>query len=119
MLKIIRSLNIPAQLTNISSFPKLSIAQSIICFDDWNSETESEFAIALPPFSLIYSTTSSAGCLEFPEPSKLEPKSFTTIEAPSLAINSATAFPIPLPAPVIIATLPSSLFISYFSFFCY
>ena len=40
----------------------------------------------------------------------------TTTFAPSSAISSATAFPIPLPAPVTMATLPSNLFI-IFSFF--
>src|SRR4029434_6823595 len=43
-----------------------------------------------------------------PVPSKCAPRSFTTTFAPSLAKRSASSRPMPRPAPVTIATLPSS-----------
>ena len=43
-----------------------------------------------------------------PDPSRGPPTSFTTTEAPSLAKSRAVDRPMPFPAPVTIATLPSN-----------
>ena len=65
-------------------------------------------ATALPPASAISATTSWAGPLSVPEPSTATPRSLTTTDAPSLASSLATDAPMPRPAPVTIATRPSS-----------
>ena len=65
-------------------------------------------AIAFPPASPISATTSCAGPESCPEPSTAAPRSLTTTEAPSVASSLATDLPIPRPAPVTIATRPSS-----------
>src|SRR5215472_13842450 len=65
-------------------------------------------AAALPPASVISATTWSAGPLSVPAPSTAEPRSLTSTAAPSAASKEATDLPIPLPAPVTIATRPSS-----------
>lgn len=71
--------------------------------------TESRLAIAYPPLALIYSTTFPAKSSSFPNPLTFLPTSLTTTLAPLLAKNKAYYLPIPLPAPVITATLPSYL----------
>ena len=53
-------------------------------------------------------TTRSAGLASAPVPSGLPPRSLTTTLAPSAANSSACSRPMPLPAPVITATRPSS-----------
>jgi len=65
-------------------------------------------AIASPPALRISSTTASAGVSEPPVPSRAPPKSLTTTFAPRLANPSACARPRPLPAPVTMATRPST-----------
>ena len=60
----------------------------------------------------ISSTTKSAGVAESPVPSTDPPRSLTTTFAPSLANHSATSLPIPRPAPVTIATFPSTLLVT-------
>src|SRR5262249_37856940 len=63
---------------------------------------------ALPPAFVISFTTSCAGPTSLPLPSKPPPRSLTTTAAPCLARRSASSRPIPRPAPVTSATLPSS-----------
>src|SRR3954447_21735294 len=65
-------------------------------------------ATASPPAPAISSTTCCAGPALEPEPSGAPPRSFTTTFAPSRAKSSACSRPIPLPAPVIAQTRPSS-----------
>ena len=72
------------------------------------SEMSAPLAIALPPASVISVTTSAAGPASCPDPSISAPRSLTTTAAPSLASSVATDLPIPRPAPVTIATRPSS-----------
>src|SRR5438128_5842253 len=57
---------------------------------------------------LISATTLSAISAPRPPPWRSEPRSFTTTLAPSRAKSSACSRPMPPPAPVTIATLPSS-----------
>ena len=52
-------------------------------------------------------TTTSDAFASLPVPSRAPPTSLTTMLAPSFAKRSACARPMPLPAPVMIATLPS------------
>ncbi len=66
-----------------------------------------ELATAFPPSARISPTTSSAARASLPVPSRAPPTSLTTTLAPSFAKRSACALPMPLPAPVMIATLPS------------
>src|SRR5262249_30399894 len=73
-----------------------------------HDETLSPFTTARPPAALISSTTCCAGVTSAPSPPALPPRSLTTTAAPSDASNSACVRPIPRPAPVTIATLPSN-----------
>ena len=57
----------------------------------------------------ISSTTWRAGVASVPSPAVAVPRSFTTTRAPSAASRRACARPIPRPAPVTTATLPSSI----------
>src|SRR5262245_44755018 len=109
MLKIMRSRRIPALLTTMLSLPKVLMAVSTMFFAALKSATLSPLAMASPPFFLISATTSWAGvAVGAPVPSKCAPRSFTTTFAPSLAMSNASSLPMPRPAPVTIATLPSS-----------
>ena len=72
------------------------------------SAMSAPLAIAFPPASPISATTSCAGPESCPEPSTAAPRSLTTTEAPWTASSRATDLPIPRPAPVTIATRPSS-----------
>ncbi len=72
------------------------------------SAMSAPLAMAFPPASPISATTSCAGPESWPEPSTAAPRSLTTTEAPSRASSVATDRPIPRPAPVTIATRPSS-----------
>ena len=65
-------------------------------------------AIASPPSCLISSTTFCAEVRSSPDPVTEHPRSLTTTLAPWLAKKSACSRPMPRPAPVTIATLPSS-----------
>ena len=109
MLKIIRSRRMPALLTRMLALPKLSSAHSSMRLAPLKSLTLSPFATASPPIFLISATTSWAGDpVGAPLPSKCAPRSFTTTFAPCFAMSSASSRPIPRPAPVMIATFPSS-----------
>ena len=72
------------------------------------SAMSAPLATAFPPAWAISATTAWAGPVSCPEPSIATPRSLTTTEAPSLASSRATDLPIPRPAPVTIATRPSS-----------
>ena len=61
----------------------------------------------------MISLTTSSAILPPPDPSLSPPRSFTTIFAPSLARYKQISLPIPLPAPVMMATLLFSLPIVY------
>src|SRR5580693_651824 len=63
--------------------------------------------MASPPRAAMRPTVASAS-RPLPSPCTLEPRSFTTIRAPCRANSSACARPMPCPAPVTIATLPSN-----------
>jgi hypothetical protein len=79
------------------AFGGLEIADALEARDRLAAEAER--------ISLI---TSSAGERDWPVPSKWPPRSLTTTLAPCLASNNASSRPIPRPAPVTIATFPSS-----------
>src|ERR1700749_2226626 len=63
--------------------------------------------MALPPLPSMMPTTTSASRPP-PSPDTDDPRSFTTTVAPWAASSRACARPIPWPAPVTRATLPSS-----------
>ncbi len=98
----------PALFTSMCRSPKASRAAVTTRWPPSQSETSSVFATASPPSSLISSTTFWAVVRSSPEPFTAQPRSLTTTLAPSLANNNACSRPIPRPAPVMIATLPSS-----------
>ena len=108
MLNIIRSRRMPATLTSTSSRPNCSIADPMRPSAAAKSEMSAPLAIALPPAAAISSTTSAAGPESRPDPSMATPRSATTTAAPWLASSLATDRPIPRPAPVTMATRPSS-----------
>ena len=108
MLKTIRSRRMPATLTSTSSRPNCSIAPATRFSAASKSEMSAPLTTALPPASTISATTCWAGPASLPDPSISAPRSLTTTAAPSLASSVATDRPIPRPAPVTIATRPSS-----------
>src|SRR6266550_5580578 len=108
MLKIMRSRRMPALFTRMSIAPNSLTAVSTMRSAAGKSATLSALATALPPRARIASTTSSATRREAPRPSTSAPRSFTTTAAPSAASSSAIARPMPRPAPVTTAALPSS-----------
>ena len=108
MLKIIRSRSIPATVTTMSSFPKLSRAVWTILSPPAMVATDSRQATPSPPSALISSTTCWAKDESAPVPSTLTPGSTTTTLAPWAAISLATPRPMPRPEPVMIATLSFS-----------
>src|SRR5215831_13893670 len=87
----------------MSRRPNSLTARSIIALTSSSELTSAFWKTALPPFSLHSRTTDSP-------PATL--RSATTTEAPSWENRIAVARPIPLAAPVITATLFSSLRIS-------
>ncbi|CAB4794108.1 unannotated protein [freshwater metagenome] len=103
-----RSLRIPALFTRTWRSPKVSTAVCTRRCAPSQSATLSTFATASPPIARISSTTTCAAARSAPEPSTFPPRSFTTTFAPSDAKRSACSRPRPPPAPVIIATRPSS-----------
>ena len=107
MLKIILSRKIPALLTMMSMPPKVSTARSKISFAPFESPTSAVESTASPPSAWISSTTAWPTDAVAPDPSSSTPMSATTTFAPSAARPSASARPIPLPAPVTIATRPA------------
>src|SRR3954453_883398 len=108
MLTITRSRRIPALLTSMSRSPKCSMALLISRCAPSQSATLSALTIASPPIASISATTCCAGVASVPAPSLAPPRSLTTTRAPSRANSSACSRPIPRPAPVMIATRPSS-----------
>src|SRR4051794_23133975 len=108
MLTITRSRRMPALLTRMSRSPKCSIALLIKRCAPCQSATLSPLTIASPPIASISATTCCAGVASVPVPSLAPPRSLTTTRAPSRANSSACSRPIPRPAPVMIATRPSS-----------
>src|SRR5207247_944908 len=110
MLKIIRSRRMPALFTRMSIAPNSLTAVSTMRSAAAKSATLSALATARPPRARIASTTSSATRREAPRPSTSAPRSLTTTAAPSAASSSAMARPMPRPAPVTTAALPSSRF---------
>ena len=101
----------PALFTTMSMRPKLSIAVCTIFCAFSHSATLSVFATARPaPFAWVISaTTCSAGPTSWPSPVTAAPTSQTTTLAPFAARQIAVARPMPRPAPVTTATLPSSI----------
>ena len=83
----------------------MSTAWSIISLEAFQSDTLVRLATASPPAAVISATTSST-------PS---PRSLRTRRAPSAAKSLAWAAPSPCPAPVMMATFPSSVPMSAFS----
>src|SRR3954466_4765647 len=81
------------------------MAASIIPLASAALDTSPPTATALPPAAVMAATTFSA-------PALLEAQ-FTPTQAPSAASDLAMAAPIPLDAPVTIATLPVSLLIMF------
>src|ERR1700733_7679422 len=63
---------------------------------------------ALPPAAMISWQTSSAGPALLPSPERLAPISLTTTAAPAAPSCRAISRPMPPPAPVTTATLPSN-----------
>jgi len=90
----------PALLTRISIRPNSFITLLTISSISSLLETSPLLKIAFPPFSIISPQTSSSLSAVLP---------VIATFAPSFANRSAVSLPIPLPAPVIIATLFSSL----------
>ena len=105
----IRSRKMPALFTRMSRSPNVSMALSTIRFAPAQSATLSPLTIASPPIALISATVCCAGVISDPEPSLAPPRSLTTTLAPCEANNKACSRPRPRPAPVIIATRPSSV----------
>ena len=90
----------PALLCRMSSRPNASTVSAINRLTSSTSETSARTNAASPPAARIAAATA------VPVSSLM---SETTTRAPSSAIFVAVALPIPWPAPVTIATLPSSL----------
>src|SRR5262245_37960597 len=99
----------PALFTTTSTRPKASSAVCTIRFAPAQVETLSVFAAAAPPRLRISPTTRSAGPWSAPSPASDAPMSLTTTFAPAAPSASAISRPMPPPAPVTIATLPSSI----------
>src|SRR5262245_51905753 len=99
----------PALLTTTSTRPKASSAVCTIRFAPAHVDTLSVLAAAAPPRPRTSPTTRSAGPWSAPSPASDAPTSFTTTFAPAAPSASAISRPMPPPAPVTIATLPSSI----------
>src|ERR1700730_9671069 len=103
-----RSRRLPALFTRMSRSPNASIAEFTSRWPPSQSATLSAIAIAAPPMPSISATTCCAGVRSLPDPSAAPPTSLTTTLAPSAAKRSACSRPMPRPAPVMMATRPSS-----------
>ena len=108
MLASTRSRRMPALLTTACRSPNVSIAVLMRRCAPSQSATLSPLATASPPIPMISLTTSCAGEMSPPEPSISPPRSLTTTFAPWRARLSACSRPMPRPAPVTIATRPST-----------
>ena len=82
------SRRMPALLTRMCSMPNAPNAASTIDFEPSRLDTDTLFAIAVPPAAGISVTTPSAASPE-PVPWPLPPRSFTTTFAPRRANSSA------------------------------
>ena len=80
-----------------------------------DNEMSPPSAIATPPVPVISVAVSCAGPSSPPVPSVLTPRSLMMTEAPSAANSFEIDWPIPRPPPVMIATRPSSMPMSYSS----
>src|SRR5215471_10634953 len=99
----------PALLTTTSRPPKWSSAACTIFCAELHSATESVLIAATPPAPSISCFVSSAGVAERPSPASEAPISLISTFAPARAIASAISRPMPPPAPVTAAILPSSI----------
>src|SRR5215831_16992487 len=99
----------PALLTTMSRRPKWSSAACAIFCADAHSATESVLIAALPPASSIRRLVSPAGVADCPSPASEAPMSLISTLAPARAIAMAISRPMPPPAPVTTATLPSTI----------
>ena len=107
MFQMARSRTIPALLTTMSRRPKSLKARSTMAVAWSSSPTSPKSAMALPPRSLMTATTCSAS-RPLPSPWTELPRSLTTTVAPCAASSRACPRPMPCPAPVTSAILPSS-----------
>src|SRR6516165_1103644 len=89
----------PALLTRISSRPNRSIVVAIPASTAASSLTSMATPVAVPPARLISAAAASAD---------RDCRSAITTVAPSVAKRHAISLPMPLAAPVMMATLPSS-----------
>src|SRR5215210_6540071 len=96
---ILESSITPALFTRMSTRPSSSLACRTRACAASSSVTSHSTESALPPLPLIRSTSSESRSFR---------RAATTTDAPSAANASAVASPMPLDAPVITATLPSS-----------
>src|SRR5260370_18470121 len=108
MLKTMGSRRMAAQLTTTSSRPNSLMASPTRPAAAAWSVMSAGVATARPPKPLISSTTWAAGPSSPPVPSSSTPRSVTTAGAPWGARRFAIPAPMPRPAPVTIATLPST-----------
>src|SRR5512137_1335989 len=99
----------PATLIRMSIRPNFSTQALIMASAALKSATLPYWATAWTPSALHSLTVWSAGDVLAPLPSVPPPRSHATMLAPSLASDSDTALPMPLPAPVTTAFLPLSL----------
>ena len=106
--KIIRSRRKPALLTRMSTCPQASMACCTISPAAAKSATSLPFTRASPPLLRMRLATSWAGPSSTPLPSPAAPRSLTRTLAPWSARSSACSRPRPRPAPVMMATLPST-----------
>ena len=97
----------PALFTTASMRPKWSSAACTIFCAEPQAATDSVQISATPPFCSISALVCSAGLAEPPSPVSEAPMSATMTLAPAPAIMMAISRPMPPPAPVTTATLPS------------
>ena len=97
----------PALFTTASILPKWSSAAWIIFRALPHAATNSVQISATPPFCSINCLVCCAGVAELPSPPSDAPISATMTFAPAAAIMIAISRPMPPPAPVTTATLPS------------
>ena len=100
----------PALLTTMSTRPNASIAHCTMRWADSHSATLSVLIAARPPRWSMICRVCSAGLPDRPSPVSDAPTSLITTAAPASAMATAISRPMPPPAPVTIATLPSSIF---------
>jgi hypothetical protein len=93
------AMNTPALLTTTSSLPNCAMAVSTQALAFASSAMSPLNATAERPWARMAATTSSTGSSARPQ---------TTTEAPSFANLCAMASPMPVAAPVMMATLPAS-----------